>query len=992
MTHEDFLQFFRVLNDKEPFPWQARLARSVLKDKKWPDVIAMPTAAGKTAVLDIAIFALAAEAGMETHQRRVPRRIFYIVDRRIIVDEVLERARIIANKLGASHRDGGILGDVADRLICLGGNNPLEVAAMRGGMYRNNDWARSPLQPIVCVSTVDQAGSRLLFRGYGLSIGNCNSLPIHAGLLANDALLILDEAHLSLPFAETLGALKRYRAWAQKAAPTPWEFVQMTATPRHGVDAFTADADDLVHPVLVRRLGAHKRTTLVAVKTEQALERDSTQRKREIEAGNSQLLVEEMCASAREMRNRISKSGEVIAVIFNRVGTARDAFDRLRIEAGAEAILLTGRTRPYDRDRLIEKYQARFKAGRVRNGGKPLYVIATQCIEVGADFDFDALVTECAALDALRQRFGRLDRLGDLAETDAVIVARRDQLKEADDPVYGPALARAWEWLDSSADKSKGSKRTKPVVDFGARALDELLKSKPASREAYSPDRHAPVMLPAHLDLWVQTSPLPAPDPEVAVFLHGPETQLPDVQIAWRADIDTVAQNADTIVGILSMLPASSMETLPVPFLAVRSWLASLPPSEVSDVEGMRDDDRNNSNHAHNGRLALRWRGRDNSELIGADSLRPGDTIVVPASYGGADEFGWNPASHVSVRDIGDLVAARRGIATLRLHSKLLTEWTESDPDAGIPLRDALSRLLEARTSDDGADSAELFSDLLENLIKVEKLSAEIALLAKALLQDPRSRVILYPDETGLVIAGGRKAREFLRMRKREADLAGDFTDEDDTSSLIRWPVTLQVHSTGVKEFSHRFAAGLPPELAGDIELSAWLHDIGKADRRFQLMLHGGDEFSLANADQLLAKSGMDPCDPLYRQARRISCYPDGGRHEAQSVALINAVPAALEAAHDRDLVLHLVGSHHGCGRPFMPVIHDLKPALVSVVHGGIEFSASSDHRQARLDSGVSDRFWRLVGRYGWYGLAYLEALLRLADHRCSEQEEDQGE
>ncbi len=499
-------------------------------------------------------------------------------------------------------------------------------------------------------------------------------------------------------------------------------------------------------------------------------------------------------------------------------------------------------------------------------------------------------------------------------------------------------------------------------------------------------------MFPAHLDLWVQTSPLPAPDPEVAVFLHGPETQLPDVQIVWRADIDTVAQSADTIVEILSMLPPSTMETLSVPFLAVRSWLAALPPSEVSDVEGMRNDDRDNSNHPLNGRLALQWRGRDNSELIGADALRPGDTIVVPASYGGADEFGWKPASNASVRDIGEVTAARRGIATLRLHAALITEWTESDLEAGTALRAALNRLLAARTSDDGADSAELISNLLGNLIEVEKLSEEIVLLAKALRQDRRSRVILYPDETGVVIAGSRKAREFLRMWEREEDSAADFTDEDDTSSLTRRPVTLQVHSMGVKEFSHRFAAGLPLELAEDIELSAWLHDIGKADRRFQLMLHGGDEFSLANADQLLAKSGMDPCDPLYRQARRISCYPDGGRHEAQSVALINAVPAALEAAHDRDLVLHLVGSHHGCGRPFMPVIHDLKPALVSVVHGGIEFSASSEHRQARLDSGVSDRFWRLVGRYGWYGLAYLETLLRLADHRCSEQEEDQGE
>src|SRR5208282_1102604 len=124
--------------------------------------------------------------------------------------------------------------------------------------------------------------------------------------------------------------------------------------------------------------------------------------------------------------------GKVIAVIFNRVASARAAFSRLRVEAGAETILLTGRTRPYDRDRLIENYQHRFKAGRARDGDQPLYVIATQCIEVGADFDFDALVTECAALDALRQRFGRLDRLGAITDARGVVLLRSDALGKDD--------------------------------------------------------------------------------------------------------------------------------------------------------------------------------------------------------------------------------------------------------------------------------------------------------------------------------------------------------------------------------------------------------------------------------------------------------------------------------------------------------------------------------------------------------------------------------
>ena len=98
------------------------------------------------------------------------------------------------------------------------------------------------------------------------------------------------------------------------------------------------------------------------------------------------------------------------------MATARQVFEKLRktveSEPECDAILLTGRIRPYDRDRLLEQWLLRIKAGRETEPDRPLFVVATQTVEVGANLDFDALVTEAAPLDALRQRFGRLDRLG----------------------------------------------------------------------------------------------------------------------------------------------------------------------------------------------------------------------------------------------------------------------------------------------------------------------------------------------------------------------------------------------------------------------------------------------------------------------------------------------------------------------------------------------------------------------------------------------------
>jgi CRISPR-associated endonuclease/helicase Cas3 len=87
----------------------------------------------------------------------------------------------------------------------------------------------------------------------------------------------------------------------------------------------------------------------------------------------------------------------------------------------------------------------------------------------------------------------------------------------------------------------------------------------------------------------------------------------------------------------------------------------------------------------------------------------------------------------------------------------------------------------------------------------------------------------------------------------------------------------------------------------------------------------------------------------------------------------------SLNAAHDPELVLYLIGVHHGYGRPLFPVWEETAP------------DTPSGWQLARIDSGWVDRFWNLNRKYGYWGLAYLEGILRRADCMESRLEEGHG-
>ena len=143
MASTEFSDLYRSVHGRDPFPWQERLAKQVLAEG-WPEIIAVPTACGKTSVIDIAVFALALQSERPAVERTAPLRVFFVIDRRLVVDDVARHAQKVADKVNESAE----LGWMRERLKTFRGALPLATAVLRGGMYRSDVWADQPNQPL----------------------------------------------------------------------------------------------------------------------------------------------------------------------------------------------------------------------------------------------------------------------------------------------------------------------------------------------------------------------------------------------------------------------------------------------------------------------------------------------------------------------------------------------------------------------------------------------------------------------------------------------------------------------------------------------------------------------------------------------------------------------------------------------------------------------------------------------------------------------------
>ncbi len=996
LTPGDFAPFFHAVHGFDPFPWQNELLHHLATSgdsAAWPAVLDLPTGSGKTAALDIALFHLALEAEKGA-DRKAPLRIAYVVDRRLIVDDAFERARKLERALRQTTEDRGssdrAVARVAQALARLAGPDqpPLIAHRMRGGAPREDDWARTPVQPTILCSTVDQVGSRLLFRGYGISD---RMKPVHAGLLGSDCLILLDEAHLAKPFRQTLDAVAALRGRDR----APFGVALLTATPDDpGKPPFALSSEDRAHPVLAARLQASKPARLVEIAVKQGVDNET----RRIDA-----LVAESRTVLYALQSKIPNPA--IAVVANRVARARAVFDRLRQDLpDADTMLLIGPVRSIERgDHAKEIDPIRTRVGDApRSLPRALVVVATQTIEAGVDVDFDGLVTEAAPLDALRQRFGRLNRAGrrDVAAEAAILAHRDDIGAKADDPVYGARIRETWSALQELASASDG------IVDFGIAALAGRLDPGKA-RELAAPTENAPVLMPAYAEIWSQTAPVPQADPDVALFLHGPDRAPASVQIVWRADIgegDLAAARYKTdaremLLELLALIPPRVGEAVEVPVWAARAFLQRR--SEKLDALADVAERQSVEAEAGGSRPAFRYAGADSrrSETVYAQDLRDGALIIVPARYGGCDRWGWSPRWNRPVLDVAEAAhwPYRNRRFQVRVTAELIAQGRLDGSADGDALLLASNDARTALTSVLAEEQEESTARLLDAVLRLELPDAMRRFL-EALGDRPRkgSRIrhewVYGRDGDGRPLGIVFYAPTGLEPDEVEPALeaAPPATESDELGSLSREPETLRDHSEAVRRWCSGFAerAGLSPERAHDAALAAYLHDAGKADPRFQRYLLGGDPFG-PDPEHVLAKAGQKR---LPKGAWTRAGLPEDWRHEALSVRLAMLHPA-FKCAKDPRLVLWLIGTHHGFGRPLFPHADAADGARRSELLAAFGVEATLEigagPQSPAFDFGGIDwaqLFEELKADYGIWGLARLEAFVRLADHRASEQ------
>lgn len=237
----------------------------------------------------------------------------------------------------------------------------------------------------------------------------------------------------------------------------------------------------------------------------------------------------------------------------------------------------------------------------------------------------------------------------------------------------------------------------------------------------------------------------------------------------------------------------------------------------------------------------------------------------------------------------------------------------------------------------------------------------------------PRKRLLSEEaEESDKPPPSGWRERESVTLREPNEDSDTDEGTLDlvllvpgkeiagDDPGIARFNQTLDEHINAIAQYMSSIGSrlGLEPQIKSALVSAAVWHDKGKDREIWQ------DYACNGNGREPLAKSTR------YRRPRVLAGY----RHEFGS--LLDAMrDSDLCGDPERDLILHIIAAHHGHARPYFET------------RAFDKSFTTAENEQAAIE--VMQRFGRLQKRFGRWGLAWLESLMRCADIAASQPPDD---
>ena len=947
---------FLGLTGKKPFEWQKRLFRLFLKGII-PRRIALPTGSGKTSLMVIWLLAFTRLASME-ERKMLPRRLVWIVDRRVVVDQATEEAQNIRQKMchleSIEDHDVRKVLSVVEEEVCnacinhLDETIPLAVSTLRGELADNQEWKKDPSKLGIIIGTVDMIGSRLLFSGYG---DGGYFRPYHAGLLGIDALIVVDEAHLSPALAKTIEQVEKHSA-AAKHPFTPMRTVQLTATPRgHSANTFLLrnDDEDMKDPTtsLAIRMKCEKMLFIHAC--------DTTAEEKEKKRSDA------LCNEIISYAIRYAGTGQRVAVYVRPPKLAEKIHNALKkcdkIEKNNVG-LLTGTIRGYERDqlekgRVFKAFYNREYVTDTPDGGSTYYLVMTSAGEVGVNISADNMVCDLVSLESLIQRLGRVLRFGglgkiariDLVHTFGTAKDRKLYKKKIREKVQKTPEWKTLGFLEERdqkiSDESMPGNDPSNSETKGIDVSPWSFTANPFPEGAYSNVPWSPQVDASHIDQWSMTS---IPDntfPQrrpVAPWLHGVKELFPETYLVWRDDVELITKiklEPRKLRKHFSSFRILSHEKVKCKTFDLVQFFGLKKNPKVSknnkEIENEAQRRKNLSD------ISIIVQNVDGTTLqlnlfelesrlqeLQSIAFLSYSTLILPSKFGKLKDGIIDLKAKNPVKDVFCEMNGQGRKRILMGFDGSCWKWTENLEATENEKWEPLDGVNE----NDGPDEA---------FRKLAQLN-DSRVMSQILLSSPSETI----EDIG--------SRE-----KNENGLSTwlVYLVQDKKDKLDAFERSLVQHHSDVRGIACRLADRLliTKEMKKAIELAAVYHDSGKNQELWQRAI-GNLNFS-----RPLAKS---------KRAHFNSHLTCGYRHEFGSLMELSNNNSGLEG----ELFKHLIASHHKSGRP------------------GFEQRAFDRNYPLNLNRKTAlqamERFFVLQKKYGWWGLAYLEAILKAADGLAS--------